>query len=86
MEFAEAVPIVLEGVSLRQEQSTVQFLYNKKHVFGVTGMDYVVSGPFHKGTILQQNYRKMTIHDNFFYNSSVKLHGKKLRRHNMTML
>ena len=30
-----------------------------------------------KGTILQKNYRKMTIKWSFLYNSIVKFHGKK---------
>ena len=64
-ELAEAVPIILENASFRQEQSTMQSLYNKIHVFGAPGINYVISGPCHKGTILQQNFRKMTIHDHF---------------------
>ena len=32
----------------------------------------------HKGTILQRNYRKMTMQWSFSYNFFVKLHGKKI--------
>ena len=39
-----------------------------------------------KGTILQRNYRKMTIPWSFFYNSFVKFHGKINWSHNMTVL
>ena len=42
---------------------------------------------FIKGTILQRNYRKITILWSFSYNSLVKFHdGKKSGSHNMTML
>ena len=40
-------------------------------------MDYVIRESFYKGTILQRNYRKMTMLWSFSYNSSVKFHGKK---------
>ena len=42
----------------------------------------------YKGTILQRNYRKITILWSFSYNSFVKFHGKILKnfvRHNMTI-
>ena len=49
-------------------------------------MDHVISEMCYKGTILQRNYRKMTILWSFFYsyfvNSMVKKHGS----HNMTVL
>ena len=41
------------------------------------GMDHVISELCYKGTILQRNYRKMTIPWSFSYNSFVKFHGKK---------
>ena len=36
----------------------------------------LLSQVFYKGTILQKNYRKMTILWSFSYNSLVKFHGK----------
>ena len=47
-------------------------------------MDPAISEPCYKGTILQRNYRKMTM--SFSYNSFVKFHGKFFLSHNMTML
>ena len=41
-------------------------------------MDQVICELCYKGTILQRNYRKMTIFWSFSYNSFVKLHGKKM--------
>ena len=40
-------------------------------------MDHVVSEPCYIGTILQRNYRKMTILWSFSCNSFVKIQGKK---------
>ena len=45
---------------------------------GFTGMDLVISESCYKGTILQRNYRKMTILWSFSYNSFVKFHGNKI--------
>ena len=53
---------------------------------GSIGVDRVISEPCYKGTILQMNYRKMTISWSFSYNSFVKFHGKKIGSHNMTEL
>ena len=41
-------------------------------------MDHVISEACDKGTILQRNYRKMTIKWSFSYNSFVKFHGTKI--------
>ena len=40
----------------------------------------------YKGTILQRNYRKMTIVWSFSYNSYVKFYGKNIGSHDMTVL
>ena len=40
------------------------------------GMDSGISELSYKGTILQGNYRKMTISWSFSYNSFEKFHGK----------
>ena len=40
-------------------------------------MDHVMNKPYHKGTILQRNYRKITILWSFFFNSLSKFHGQK---------
>ena len=45
---------------------------------GSIGMDRVISELCYKGTILQRNYRKMTIKWSFSYNSFVKFHGTKI--------
>ena len=45
---------------------------------GSIGMNCVVSEPCYKWTILQRNYRKMTILWSFSYNSYVIFYGKKL--------
>ena len=55
-------------------------------MFGSIGMDHVISELCYKGTILQRNYRKMTIVWSFFYTSFVKFHGKIFGSHKMTML
>ena len=47
-------------------------------LFRSIGIGFVVNDPCYKGTILQKNYRKMTISWAFSYNSFVKLHGKKI--------
>ena len=39
---------------------------------GSIGMDYVISGTFYKGTILQMNHRTMTIKWSFSNDSFVK--------------
>ena len=44
---------------------------------GSIGMDCVISELCYKETILQRNYRKMTIKWSFSYNSFVKFHGTK---------
>ena len=49
-------------------------------------MDSVIREFGFKVTILQRNYRKMTIIWSFSYNSFVKFHGKKFGSHNMTVL
>ena len=41
-------------------------------------MDRVLSQPCYKGTILQRNYRKITIIWSFSYNLFVKFHGEKM--------
>ena len=48
---------------------------------GSIGMVIVLSDLCHEGTILQRNYRKMTILWSFSFNSFVKFHGKKNREH-----
>ena len=53
---------------------------------GSVEMDLVISESCYKQTILQSNYRKMIILWSFSYNSFVKLNGKKMRGHNITML
>ena len=49
-------------------------------------MDHVINALCYIGTILQRNYRKMTIKMVISYSSFVKLHEKKSGSHNMTML
>ena len=49
-------------------------------------MYHVLSEACYKGTILQKNYRKMTIPWSFSYNPFVKFHGKINGSHNMTVL
>ena len=41
-------------------------------------MDRVINEMYYKDTILQRNYRKMTILWSFSYNSFVKFHCKKI--------
>ena len=53
---------------------------------GSIGRDHILCKLCYTGTILQKNYRKMTIPWSFSYNSFVKFHGKKYGSHNMTML
>ena len=53
---------------------------------GYSGLDHVINESCYKRTILQRNYRKMTISWSFSYNSFVKFHGKKIGSHNMTLL
>ena len=50
---------------------------------GSIGMDSVISESCYKGTILQMNYRKMTIKWLFSYNSFVK-YGSQLSSRHMT--
>ena len=45
---------------------------------GSIGMDHVITVSCYKGTILQKNYRKMTILWSFSYNSFVKFNGKNI--------
>ena len=50
-------------------------------------MDSVINGWCYKGTLLQRNYRIMTMKWSFScINSFIKFHGKKNGSHNMTML
>ena len=49
---------------------------------GSIGMDNVISEPCYKGTILQRDYRKMTIG----HNSFVRFHSKKCGSHNRTVM
>ena len=44
---------------------------------GSIGIDCVISESCYNGTILQRNYRKMTILWSFSYNSFVNFHGTK---------
>ena len=44
---------------------------------GSTGVDQIVSAFSYEETILQRNYRKMTILWSLSCNSLVKFHGKK---------
>ena len=55
-------------------------------IFGSIEMDLVISEPCYKGTILQRNYRKMTIIWSFSYNSFVKFHVKKNENHSMDFI
>ena len=62
---------------------TVQSIYNSLfavHRNGLRsiGMDRVISESCYKETILQRNYRKMTISWSFSFNSFVKFHGKRI--------
>ena len=43
---------------------------------GSIGMGCGLREPYDKGTVLQRNYRKMTMKWSFSYNSFVKFHGK----------
>ena len=49
-------------------------------------MECLISVLCYKETILQKNYRKMTISWSFFYFSFVKFHGKKIGKQNMVVL
>ena len=49
-------------------------------------MDCVISEHCDKVTILQKNYRKMTIAWSFSYNSFAKFNGKKIGSHTMYVL
>ena len=62
---------------------TLQSFYS--NILGSIGMEGIISEWCYKGTILQRNYRKMTISWSFSYNSVVKL-NKKIGSHNITML
>ena len=44
-----------------------------------------INESFYKGTILQRNFRKMTISSSFSYNLFVKFHGQKIGNHKMTV-
>ena len=50
---------------------------------GSLEINCVISKSCYKGTILQRNYRKMTVIWSFSYNSFVKFHGKKIGSHYM---
>ena len=50
----------------------------KTSCFGSIGMNLMKSESYYKGTILQRNYRKMTISWSLFYNFFVKFHGKNI--------
>ena len=67
---------------MKRTVENMQSLYNT--IFGYLGMECVITIPCYKGTILQWNYRKMTI--SFPCNSFVKFHGKKVRSYNMTIV
>ena len=54
--------------------------------FGSIRMDHVISEPCYNETILQRNYRKMTISWSFPYNPFVKFHNEKIGSHNVTVL
>ena len=71
--------IVLQQAQLRQFTGIVQFLFST--MFGVHR-----NQPCYKGTILQRNYRKMTMKWSFSYNSFVKFCGQIIWSHNMTGL
>ena len=60
------------------EISLIQYIPFIMLYLGSIGMDRVISEPCYKGTILQRNYRKMTIKWSFSYNSFVKFHGTKI--------
>ena len=64
--------------------SIVQPLYNA--MFGSIGMGHVVLEMCYKGSILQKNFREMTITWSFSYNSFVQLHSLKKWRTRMTVL
>ena len=49
-------------------------------------MDHVIFELCYNETILQRNYRKMTILWSFSNNSFVKFHGNNFGSYNMTML
>ena len=50
-------------------------------------MEHVIREPCYKGTVLQRNYRKITISWSFFYNFFVKFNGKKkFGSHIMTVI
>ena len=51
-------------------------LCDVKLCLGSIGMNHAISELFYKETILQSNYRQMTILWSFAYNSFVKSHGK----------
>ena len=53
----------------------IQFSPFRTLWLGTIGMDRVISEPCYTGTILQQNYSKLTILWSFSYNSFVKFCG-----------
>ena len=64
----------------------IRLMDKKKHVqcgpfitlcLGSVGMGCVISDLYHKKTILQRNYRKMTIKWSISYNFFVKFHGAR---------
>ena len=50
------------------------------------GMGHVINEMRNKKTILQRNYRKMTMKYSFFYYFFVKFHGKIVGSHTMTVI
>ena len=58
----------------------------QSYVLGSIGTDCDIGESCYNGTILQRNYRKMTMKWSFSYNSFIKFHGKKFGSHNMTVL
>ena len=67
---------VIKNVAIKSFHCTEQSFYNA--IFGAKGKDHAVNKLCNNETILQRNYRIMTIPWSFFYNSFVKLHGKKI--------
>ena len=65
-------------VSLCLKSVTVTILQYSPFIklcLGFIGLDSVISESCYKGTILQRNYRKMTILWSFSYNTFLKFHG-----------
>ena len=75
-----SIDIFMEKIG-KIQCSTFIILY-----MGSIGMDHVISELWFTGTILQRNYRKMTIKLSFSYNSFEKFQVKIFGIHIMTML